>query len=291
MQKVKKAVILAGGLGTRFLPASKVVAKEMFPILDKPILQYLVEELTVAGIEEVVIVLGKGKTSIIKHFTKDKKLEERLKRDNKQDILNKLDEINNLCKVTFVKNVAAKGAGYALSKAKKHIKNEPFVLLVGDEIGYYEKENSIQQLLGAYDKYETNLIGVKEMPKEQMVNYGMLEGIEKEKDIYLITSMKEKPKLEEVTSNLAAVGKYVFEPSVFSIMKTIKQEKNKEMQYNDAIVEYIKHKEAYAVAINYERYDTGSKLGFVKANLDFALKDESLKKELMPYLKNIVKGE
>ncbi|MDD4211062.1 MAG: UTP--glucose-1-phosphate uridylyltransferase [Clostridia bacterium] len=287
MQTVKKAVILAGGLGTRFLPATKTVAKEMFPILDKPILQYLVEELTVAGIKEVIIVLGKGKTSIIKHFRRNAALEKRLK--GKDDILAKLEEINNLCEVKFVKNVAAKGAGYALMKAKVLIKNEPFILLVGDEIGFYKKENSIEQMLSAFNKYNKNIIGVKAMPKEDMVNYGMIVGEKLESDIFDIKNMVEKPKLAQVTSNLSAVGKYIFKANVFNIMKTIKHEKNKELQYNDAIFYYIQNGDAIAKVIDYERYDTGSKLGFVKANLDYALKDEKLKEQLMPYLRKIIK--
>jgi UTP--glucose-1-phosphate uridylyltransferase len=285
MEKVKKAVILAGGLGTRFLPASKTVAKEMFPVLDKPILQYLVEELSIAGIEEVLIVLGKGKTSIIKHFKKDVKLEKRL--ENKPQILKKLHEINNLCKTKFVKEVAAKGAGYALMKAKKFVKKEPFVLLVGDEIGIFEKENSVEQMLKGFYKHNKNIIGVKTMPKAEVVNYGMIEGKKLDNKTYHITNMVEKPSLEKVTSDLCSVGKYIFKPNVFEIMKNIKLEKNKEMQYNDAIAYYIEEKEAVALIIDYERYDTGSKLGFVKANLDFALKDEELKKQLMPYLKRI----
>lgn len=287
MQTVKKAVILAGGLGTRFLPATKTVAKEMFPILDKPILQYLVEELTVAGIKEVIIVLGKGKTSIIKHFRRNAALEKRLK--GKDDILAKLEEINNLCEVKFVKNVAAKGAGYALMKAKVLIKNEPFILLVGDEIDFYKKENSIEQMLSAFNKYNKNIIGVKAMPKEDMVNYGMIVGEKLESDIFDIKNMVEKPKLAQVTSNLSAVGKYIFKANVFNIMKTIKHEKNKELQYNDAIFYYIQNGDAIAKVIDYERYDTGSKLDFVKANLDYALKDEKLKEQLMPYLRKIIK--
>lgn len=287
MDNIKKAVILAGGLGTRFLPASKAVAKEMFPVLDKPILQYLVEELTTACIEEVLIVLGKGKTSVIKHFRRDLKLEKKL--ENKREILQKLQEINNLCTVKFVKNVAPKGAGYALLKAKKFVKDEPFVLLVGDEIGQYKKENSIEQMLKVFYKHNQNIVGVKFMPEAEMVNYGMIIGEKLDAKTFIMTDMIEKPKLQEVTSNLAAVGKYIFKPSVFEIMKSIKKEKGEELQYNDAIYFYLKNRDALAVVIDYERYDTGSKLGFVKANLDFALQDEELKKQLMPYLKEITK--
>ena len=288
MQIVKKAVILAGGLGTRFLPASKAIPKEMFPVLDKPILQYLVEELVDAGINEIIIVLGRHKEIVLKHFNKCSFLEKRLKQTNKPDLLKKLTKINELPRIRFVKNVLPKGAGYALLKAKKHLKNEPFILLVGDEIGLYKSKNSIQQILHSYYKYNKNIIGVSKEPAEKMVNYGMIVGKKVNPHNYEILNLIEKPKLNEVTSNLAASGKYIFKPSIFEKMKETKIEKNKEIQYNNAIMLMIKENDVNALLLDYKRYDTGSKLGYVLANLDLGLLDEDIKKELFEELKKRV---
>lgn len=285
MQIVKKAVILAGGLGTRFLPASKAIPKEMFPVLDKPILQYLVEELVDAGINEIIIVLGRHKEIAKKHFRKSAFLEKRLKQTNKPELLKKITKINELPHIRFINNVKPRGAGYALLKAKKYLKNEPFILLVGDEIGLYTQKNSIQQMLHSYYKYNKSIIGVSKVPAEKMVNYGMIVGKKLNPHNYEITNLIEKPKLSEVTSSLAATGKYIFKHSIFEKMKATKTEKNKEIQYNDAIMLMIKENAVNALLLDYKRYDTGSKLGYVLANLDLGLLDEEIKEELYNELK------
>lgn len=289
MSDVKKAVILAGGLGTRFLPATKAYAKEMFPVYDKPVLQYLVEELTEAGIEEVLIVLGKNKEKIIKHFSRNEKLEKRLKDNGKFEILETVQDINSLCRISYVKNVAAKGSGYALMKAKKFVGNDSFVLLAGDEIGAYEDENSVQQLLKAFDKYNKNVIGAHSISKSKVVNYGMLTGTKITNNVIELEEIVEKPKIEDVTSKLVSVGKYVLRSSIFKLMKEDKVEKDKEFTYISGIEKFVDDKDAIAVKIDYDRFDTGSKLGYMQANIYFALQDKTIKKELESYMKKLIK--
>ena len=281
---IRKAVIPAAGLGTRFLPVTKSMPKEMLPIIDKPIIQFVIEEAIASGIEDIIIITGRGKRAIEDYFDTSPELESHLFQNKKYELLRELKDISSLVDIHYIRQKEPKGLGDAVLKAEKHIGNEPFAVLLGDDIIRGEAP-CIKQLMDVYQKYENSVIAVEEV--EDVSKYGIIKGTEIEKTVYRIDDIIEKPSLEEAPSNIGTVGRYVLTPEIFSCIKETPLGKGNEIQLTDAIRILIKKekKDVYACKFQGKRYDAGDKLGYVKAIIDFALKREDLRGEVEKYIR------
>ncbi len=294
--KIRKVIIPAAGLGTRFLPATKSQPKEMLPIVDKPCIQYLVEEAVASGIREIIIITGSDKESIENHFKFSSKLYSHLKKNGKTDALKELERIENLAKFTYVRQPFPLGDGHAILCAKELVKNEPFAVLFGDDI-YDSKVPALSQLIKEYEKYKTPIIGLHQIDKKDSDKYGIVEVGTKKGDIYRIKSLIEKPSQNKAPSNLAIAGKYIITPDLLTTLayrqaglaETKSGTKDKELRLIDGMREFVKHSKVHGYIIKGERFDTGDKLGYLKAVTHFALKHKDLSKEYFAYLKKLTK--
>lgn len=285
---VKKAIIPAAGLGTRFLPATKSQPKEMLPIVDKPTLQYIIEEAINSGIEEILIITGRNKKSIEDHFDKSVELELELQQKGKTEMLEMVQEISNMVNIHYIRQKEPKGLGHAIHCAKSFIGDEPFAVLLGDDIVDSDTP-CLKQLIDAYDEYKTSILGVQEVAKEDTDKYGILDCKYIEDRVYKVKDMVEKPSIEEAPSNIAILGRYIITPAIFEILENQAPGKGGEIQLTDALKTLAQHEAIYAYNFEGRRYDVGDKLGFLEATIDFALKRENLKDGLMNYMKNVVK--
>ncbi|MDG0820386.1 UTP--glucose-1-phosphate uridylyltransferase GalU [Staphylococcus equorum] len=286
MKKIKKAIIPAAGLGTRFLPATKAMPKEMLPILDKPTIQYIVEEAARAGIEDIIIVTGKHKRAIEDHFDNQKELEMILQDKGKTDLLEKVKYSTELANIFYVRQKEQKGLGHAIYSARQFIGDEPFAVLLGDDI--VESDNpAIKQLIEAYEETGKSVIGVQEVEEDQTHRYGIIDPLEKSGRKYEVKEFVEKPKQGTAPSNLAIMGRYVLTADIFGYLKTQSKGAGGEIQLTDAIERLNKHDQVYAYDFEGDRFDVGEKLGFVKTTIEFALKDESMHEELTRFIKNL----
>ncbi|WP_373598211.1 UTP--glucose-1-phosphate uridylyltransferase GalU [Paraclostridium bifermentans] len=283
-QRIRKAIIPAAGLGTRFLPATKAQPKEMLPIVDKPTLQYIIEEAVASGIEEILIVTGRSKKSIEDHFDRSVELEMELEQKGKMEMLKIVQDISNMVDIYFIRQKEPKGLGHAIYCAKSFVGDEPFAVLLGDDI-VDTKNPCLKQLIGAYDEYRTSILGVQEVAKEDTDKYGILDVKHIEDRVYKVKDMVEKPKVEEAPSNIAILGRYIITPTIFDILANQAPGKGGEIQLTDALRTLVEHEAIYAYNFEGKRYDVGDKLGFLKATVDFALKRDELKDEFMEFLK------
>ncbi len=286
MKEVKKAVVLLAGFGTRCLPFTKVLPKAMIPILNKPTIAYIVEELEKTSIKEIVFVLAKDcNGKIVKEFFKPNKTYEKYLKDrNKEDSLQELQSIKTNLKISYVYNTKANGGGGALLSAKKHLKGAPFVLLNGDDI-FVGKENVINQLLENYKKTGKNVLAVQEVSEDKKSMYGICEGTKKQ-GYFEITKLVEKPKAGEIDGNLAAVGRYLFEADVFEILKNSKKH-NGEIYVTEALLEYIKQGRLNALTIKAIRIDSGNTLEVAKAGVFLALENKDYKEKMQEFLNEL----
>lgn len=289
-KRVRKAIIPAAGLGTRFLPATKSQPKEMLPIVDKPTLQYIIEEAVNSGIEEILIVTGRSKKSIEDHFDRSIELELELEQKGKLDMLKIVQDISNMVDIYFIRQKEPKGLGHAIYCAKSFVGDEPFAVLLGDDIVDSEKP-CLKQLIGAYNEYNTSILGVQEVAKENTDKYGILDVKHIEDRIYKVNDMVEKPKVEEAPSNIAILGRYIITPAIFEILENQKPGKGGEIQLTDALKTLGEHEAIYAYNFEGKRYDVGDKLGFLKATVDYALKRPELKSDFIEFLKEKVSLE
>lgn len=289
MKKVRKAVIPAAGLGTRFLPATKAQPKEMLPIVDKPTIQYIVEEAVAAGIEDIIIISGRNKRSIEDHFDKTYELEELLTKKGKWDDLEDIRNISNLANIHYIRQKEAKGLGDAIFCAHRFIGDEPFAVLLGDIIVNGEKP-ALAQVIETYEKEQTSVIGVQAVEMDLVHQYGVInpKGEIVEGQAIEVSGFVEKPKREQAPSNLAIMGRYVLTPNIFNALKVTPVGAGGEIQLTDAI-ELLNHSERIvAHDVTGKLYDCGSKVGFVQATVDFALDREDLRDEVLAYLKEVV---
>jgi UTP--glucose-1-phosphate uridylyltransferase len=289
--KIRKAVIPAAGLGTRFLPATKAQPKEMLPIVDKPTIQYIVEEAISAGIESILIVTGRGKRNIEDHFDKSYELESVLQRKGKSSLLTIVEDVSNLVDVYYVRQKEAKGLGHAISCAKTFVGNEPFAVLLGDDIVVSEKP-AIGQLMDVFDEYKRTVLGVQRVPSNELNRYGIIDPEVKSKEyrLHKVTDMVEKPYLKNAPSDLAILGRYIITPEIFDILEHQQPGKGGEIQLTDALRTLCGIQGMYAYEFEGKRYDVGDKLGFLKATVEFALNRDDLKDSFKKYLIGIVKG-
>ncbi|WP_252312089.1 UTP--glucose-1-phosphate uridylyltransferase GalU [Sinobaca sp. H24] len=287
--KVRKAIIPAAGLGTRFLPATKAQPKEMLPIVDKPTIQYIVEEAIASGIEDIIIVSGRGKRAIEDHFDKSYELEETLAKKEKWKQLEEVQNISNLANIHYIRQKEPKGLGHAIACASSFIGDEPFAVLLGDDIVKSE-EPCLKQMIEVYDEYQSSVVGVQEVADKDVSKYGIVEpkGKEYKPGILPLADLKEKPKLEDAPSNYAIMGRYILNPEIFDILKNQAPGSGNEIQLTDAIKELNKTQEVLAYEFKGQRYDVGDKFGFVKATVDFALERDDLKDAVQEYLESVI---
>ncbi|WP_436860077.1 UTP--glucose-1-phosphate uridylyltransferase GalU [Staphylococcus caeli] len=286
MRKIKKAIIPAAGLGTRFLPATKAMPKEMLPILDKPTIQYIVEEAARAGIEDIIIVTGKHKRAIEDHFDNQKELEMILQEKGKTDLLEKVKYSTELANIFYVRQKEQKGLGHAIYSARQFIGDEPFAVLLGDDIVESEKP-AIKQLMDAYEETGKSVIGVQEVDEANTHRYGIIDPLEKIDRKYEVNQFVEKPKQGTAPSNLAIMGRYVLTADIFEYLATQGEGAGGEIQLTDAIERLNRADQVYAYDFEGDRYDVGEKLGFVKTTIEYALKDEKIRDELAEFIQNL----
>lgn len=301
MKKIKKALIPAAGLGTRFLPATKSVPKEMLTIVDAPIIFYVVEEAVKAGIEDIVLIAGRGKHAIEDFFDTSYEIEDKLFKDGKVDILNRLEQIRNMANIISIRQKQALGLGHAVHSGKTIIGNEPFAVLLGDEItvNLNNQSSATEDLVRAFEKTGQSGLSVMKVADDHVSKYGIAE-LDNEKketltnggnhdiDFYRVKKLLEKPKASETDSRWAITGRYVFDPKIFSILENQKPTKNNEIQLTDAIQELTRNDVVNAYPLQGNRYDAGDKLGYLITNIEFALRNSDLTQELSNYLKQLV---
>ncbi len=283
--KVRKAIIPAAGLGTRFLPATKAQPKEMLPIVDKPTIQYIIEEAIASGIEQILIITGRGKRAIEDHFDRSFELEEELRRKGDDAMLAQVQEIANLVDIHYIRQKEPRGLGQAIYCARAFIGDEPFAVLLGDDI-VDSKKPCLRQLMDVFDIYHTTVLGVQRVPWEEVSRYGIVAGKEMDKGIIRIEDMVEKPDQEEAPSNVAILGRYIIRPSIFGYLENAQPGKNGEIQLTDALRRQMGAEAAYAYEFEGRRYDVGNKQGFLQATVDFALKRPELRDEFETWLRN-----
>lgn len=286
MSKVKKAIIPAAGLGTRFLPATKAMPKEMLPILDKPTIQYIVEEAVAAGIEDIIIVTGKHKRAIEDHFDNQVELELNLQEKNKTELLEKVEHATDLANIFYVRQKNPKGLGHAIHTAKQFIGDEPFAVLLGDDIVESDTPG-IKQLMDVYDENEGPVIGVKTVPESDVSRYGIVEYASHNDNVYELTNLYEKPSPSVTDSRLAIMGRYILTPDVFDELEKGHIGAGGEIQLTDALQALNERKSVYAYDFDGERYDVGDKTGYVTTTIEYALKSE-MKDEILDYMKQAI---
>lgn len=301
MKKIKKALIPAAGLGTRFLPATKSVPKEMLTIVDAPIIFYVVEEAIKAGIEDIVLVAGRGKHAIEDFFDTSYEVEDKLLKDGKIDLLSRLEQIRNMANIISIRQKQALGLGHAVHSGKRIIGNEPFAVLLGDEItvNLNNQSSATEDLVRAFEKTGQSGLSVMKVGDDQVSKYGIAElnsdkketlslGSNHDIDFYRVKNLLEKPKASETQSRWGITGRYVFDPKIFSILENQKPTKNNEIQLTDAIHELTRNDVVNAYPLQGSRYDAGDKLGYLITNIEFALRNSELTQELSDYLKGLV---
>ncbi|MBS5950501.1 MAG: UTP--glucose-1-phosphate uridylyltransferase GalU [Clostridium sp.] len=281
--KVRKAIIPAAGLGTRFLPATKAQPKEMLPIVDKPTIQYIIEEAVASGIEEILIITGRNKKCIEDHFDKSVELEMELEKNHKEDLLELVRDISDMVDIHYIRQKEPKGLGHAILCAKAFVGNEPFAVLLGDDVVDSEVP-CLKQLMDCYKEYKTSILGVQTVNKEDVNKYGIVDGIHIEDRVYKVKKLVEKPAVEEAPSNVAILGRYIITPQIFEILKNTAPGKGGEIQLTDALQTLIDSEAMYAYNFEGRRYDVGDKLGFLQATVEFALKKEDLREPFIEYL-------
>jgi UTP--glucose-1-phosphate uridylyltransferase len=281
--KVKKAIIPAAGLGTRFLPATKAQPKEMLPIVDKPTIQYIIEEAVASGIEEILIITGRNKKCIEDHFDKSVELEMELERSGKSELLELVQDISGMVDIHYIRQKEPKGLGHAIYCAKTFVGKEPFAVLLGDDVVDSEKP-CLKQLIDCYNEYKTSILGVQQVPHENVNKYGIVNGIHIEDRVYKVKDLVEKPSVEEAPSNVAILGRYIITPAIFEILENTKPGKGGEIQLTDALKTLIQQEAMYAYNFEGRRYDVGDKLGFLEATVEYALKRDDLRDSFIDYL-------
>lgn len=285
--KVKKAVIPAAGFGTRFLPATKAQPKEMLPIIDKPTIQYIIEEAVQAGIEEFLIINGKNKNVIVDHFDQSPELEIVLERQGKKGLLQQVRQIAELADIHFIRQKEAKGLGHAIYCARSFVGDEPFAVLLGDDL-MVSRQPVIGQLIQAFSLKGDPIIGVQPVAVEDVSKYGVIDYSSSTAGLYQVKDLVEKPEKEEAPSELAIMGRYVITPDIFPILAATKPGKGNEIQLTDALRQLLTRRNIYACHFAGKRYDVGNKMGFLQATVEIALKREDLAADFRSYLKTLI---
>lgn len=283
---IRKAVIPAAGFGTRFMPQAKAVPKEMLPLVDKPVIQYVVEEAAEAGIEDILIVISQGKEIIQQHFNHCFELEQRLTATGKQDILEQICEISSLANIHYVYQHELNGLGDAVAHARSFVGDEPFALLLGDTVTVAPQSGVLTQLRKVFEQYEASVVALEQVPREKVCRYGVMAGTLVAPDTYEVSDLVEKPPVNESPSDLVFAARYIFTPHIFDFLSRTSRGRGNEIQLTDAMRLMLEQQKMYGLKIAGHRYDIGNKLDFVKATLDFALQRDDMKEGIREYLRN-----
>ncbi len=290
MKKIRKAVIPAAGYGTRFLPATKATPKEMLPIVDKPTIQYIVEEALESGIEEILVISGHGKRAIEDHFDSAPALEMELEKKGKKDLLEIVRETADV-NVHYIRQRYMRGLGDAIRCAKTFMGEDPFAVLLGDDVVYNPKRPALRQLMDIYEATGGSVLGCQNVPDDKVSSYGIVAGQQTENErLMRVSDMIEKPSVEEAPSHLAVLGRYIIKPQIFEILEHTKPGKGGEIQLTDALRVLAQQDAVYAYDFEGQRYDVGDKVGFLRATVEFALRREDVGEPFREYLKQLVKG-
>ncbi|HMU33522.1 MAG TPA: UTP--glucose-1-phosphate uridylyltransferase GalU [Pyrinomonadaceae bacterium] len=284
--KIRKAVFPAAGLGTRFLPATKASPKEMLPLVDKPLIQYSVEEAVAAGVESLLIITGRDKTAIENHFDISFELEELLKDKNKDDLFDQVRAISDIARISYTRQKQALGLGHAIYQAKDFVGDEPFAALLADDVIDAERP-ALAQMIDVYDKFDAPVIATMQVEGEAISRFGVIDADEVEPGVFRIKGMVEKPAFEEAPSDLAIVGRYIFTPDIFEAIEQTKPGAGGEIQITDAMVRLLEKRPFYAVRLEGTRHDAGDKLGFLIATVEYALKRDDLGDDFRKYLRSL----
>jgi UTP--glucose-1-phosphate uridylyltransferase len=284
--EIKKVVIPAAGLGTRFLPATKASPKEMLPLVDKPLIQYVVEEAVASGIKEVIIITGRGKRAIEDHFDVSFELEANLRANGKRKLLKQLQEIASLANICYVRQREALGLGHAVYQAKPLVGQETFAVLLGDDI-LDAKVPALAQMMKIYREYHAPVIGVQQVDRQEVSHYGIIKGQAVAPGLQRVMDLVEKPTPGKAPSRYAVIGRYIMVPEIFEFLERIRPGRNQEIQLTDALKLLAKHQPVYACEIKGQRYDAGDKLGFLRATVEFGLKSPELGSTFRQYLKTL----
>ncbi len=287
MKKVTKAVIPAAGLGTRFLPFTKSIPKEMLPIVDKPTIQYIIEEIVDSGIKDILIINGRNKVVMINHFDNVPELEFHLKQTGKEEELRIIEDISNMANIFTIRQKEAKGLGHAVLCAKEFVGDEPFAVVLGDDVVYNADKPALRQMLDVYDRFGKSVIGVQQVPRQETDKYGIISKTDVEGNIYKITDMVEKPPVDEAPSNLAVLGRYIITPEIFGILEHTGKGAGGEIQLTDALKELCGNDDVYACDFEGRRYDIGNKEGFLEATVEYGLRRPELSEAFREYLKSL----
>jgi UTP--glucose-1-phosphate uridylyltransferase len=289
MAKIRRAIFPAAGLGTRFLPATKAQPKEMLPLVDKPIIQYAVEEAVNAGLENLIIITGRGKNAIEDHFDVSYELEKILEERGKSELLSLVRAVSELVHIAYIRQKEALGLGHAILVAQDLMNNEPFAVLLGDDVIISEVP-CIRQMMDIYEKYQTNIVALMEVPLEETSRYGIIQGREIPGSygrLFEVQDMVEKPAVKEAPSNLAIIGRYILNPSIFELLAQTAVGSGGEIQLTDGLRRLLGRERIFAYKFHGKRYDAGDKLGFLKATVEFALQNEELGSQFRSYLKSL----
>ncbi len=284
--QITKAIIPAAGLGTRFLPATKAQPKEMLPIVDKPTIQYIIEEAVASGITDVLIITGRNKRAIEDHFDRSVELELELERKHKEKQLEEIKAIPQLVNIQYIRQQTPRGLGHAVLCAKNFVGSDPFAVLLGDDVVDSE-EPCLKQLMAVFERYNSTVLGVQRVPWEDVDKYGIVSGEVMEDGIYKVKTLFEKPDREIAPSNVAILGRYIVTPDIFPILEHTEPGAGLEIQLTDALKELARHKAVYAYEFSGCRYDVGDKLGFLKATVEMALKRPDLHDDFAAYLASL----
>lgn len=284
--KVRKAVIPAAGLGTRFLPATKAQPKEMLPIVDKPTIQYIIEEAAAAGIEDIIIVTGRNKRSIEDHFDRSIELEMELEKGGKEELLALVKSIPEIANIHFIRQKQPLGLGHAVLTASHFIGNEPFAVLLGDDV-VVAKKPVLRQMVEVFNEYKTSILGVQKVSPEVVHKYGIADCKAIDENIYKVKDLVEKPNREDAPSDIAILGRYILTPAIFSYLETQETGAGGEIQLTDSLKRLAKNEAMYAYVFKGHRYDVGTKMGFLQANIEFALRNPEVTEDLKKYLNEL----
>lgn len=286
--KVRKAVIPAAGLGTRFLPATKAMPKEMLPIVDKPTIQYIIEEAIESGIEEILIITGNSKRAIEDHFGRSCELEQELEKKKDKALLALVRQVSDLVDIHYIRQKEPKGLGHAVYCAKTFVGNEPFAVMLGDDVVYNEDKPCLKQMMECYESKQASVLGVQKVEPREVNKYGIVEGAQVGERLYRVNNLVEKPNVEEAPSNVAILGRYIISPSIFDILADTAPGKGGEIQLTDALKALALKEHMFAYDFVGKRYDVGNKQGFLQATVETALRRSDLREEFLDYLEEIV---
>ncbi|MGN7169703.1 UTP--glucose-1-phosphate uridylyltransferase GalU [Paenibacillus cellulositrophicus] len=288
--KIRKAIIPAAGLGTRFLPATKAMPKEMLPIVDKPTIQYIIEEAVASGIEDIIIVTGKGKRAIEDHFDYSFELEHNLIEKKKWELLNEVRKSSEMADIHYIRQKEPKGLGHAIWCARKFIGDEPFAVLLGDDIVEADVP-CLKQMIDIYDTYQSSIVGVQPVEWDEVSRYGIVDATRVNDRVYQAEALIEKPKPADAPSNLAIMGRYILTPDIFQLLEEQTEGVNGEIQLTDALSRLSEQEQILAYHFDGIRHDVGEKLGFIRTTIHYALQNDELKGDLLRYIREVLELE